>query len=69
MTEQEAIKNVKTYIFSEFENMPIDVVESLKMAVKALERQEKVNTILNTTVINEHPYFTKYNAIARSMCE
>ena len=69
MTESEAIKNIKTYIFSEFENMPNDVVESLKMAVKALERQEKVNKILDTTVINEHPYFSKYNAIARAMCE
>lgn len=37
MTNKEAIKQINIYIYSEFENMPAQVVESLQLAIKALE--------------------------------
>lgn len=47
MTEQEAIKNINTYIYSELESIPKQLLESLKLAcftLKEVQRYRAVGT-------------------------
>lgn len=44
MTREEAIKNIKTYLYSEFENIPKQVIESLEMAIKELGNDTNVGS-------------------------
>ena len=39
MTREEAIKNIKAYIFMEFENMSKQVIEALEKAIEDMEKQ------------------------------
>ena len=41
MTEQEAIKNINTYIYSELESIPKQLLESLKLACFTLKKVEQ----------------------------
>ena len=39
MTREEAIKNITTYLYAEFENVPKKVIEALEMAIADMEKQ------------------------------
>ena len=45
MIEQEAIKNINTYIYSELESIPKQLLESLKLACFTLKEVEQYRTI------------------------
>ena len=45
MTEQEAIKNINTYIYSELESIPKQLLESLKLACFTLREVEQYRAI------------------------
>lgn len=45
MTEQEAIKNINTYIYSELESIPKQLLESLKLACFTLKEVEQYRAI------------------------
>lgn len=45
MTEQEAIKNINTYIYSELESIPKQFLESLKLACFTLKEVEQYRAI------------------------
>ena len=47
MTEQDAIKNINTYIYSELESIPKQLLESLKLAcftIKEVEQYREIGT-------------------------
>ena len=45
MTEQDAIKNINTYIYSELESIPKQLLESLKLACFTLKEVEQYRAI------------------------
>ena len=45
MTEKEAIKNINTYIYSELESIPKQLLESLKLACFTLKEVEQYRAI------------------------
>ena len=45
MTEQDAIKNINTYIYSELESIPKQLLESLKLACFTLKEVEQYRVI------------------------
>ena len=45
MTEQEAIKNINTYIYSELESIPKQLLESLKLACFTLREVQQYRAI------------------------
>lgn len=45
MTEQEAIKNINTYIYSELESIPKQLLESLKLACFTLKEVQQYRVI------------------------
>lgn len=45
MIEQEAIKNINTYIYSELESIPKQLLESLKLACFTLKEVEQYRAI------------------------
>ena len=49
MTREDAIKNITTYLYAEFENIPKQVIEAMQIAVKSLGNDINVGGKLEKT--------------------
>lgn len=61
MTEQEAIKNINTYIYSELESIPKQLLESLKLAcftLREVQQYRAIGTPEELRTMKEHGGFS-----------